>query len=117
MLFKKFQKAPKKLKVRSIDVKIVKIKKFLELKNKIKTMIIWKLWLHDFTGTSIFFTDENLNFDRQGNFKISNLKILFHRGKKKFIFRKMVPFVQNIKEKSILLNYNQNFSLIDHKII
>ena len=102
MLVKKIQRPSKQINGQSIDVKIVKIKKFLELKNKIKTIIIWKLWLHDFTGISVFFTDEKLNFDQQRNFKISDLKILFHRGKKKFIFKKIIPSVQNIKKKSIL---------------
>ena len=109
MLLKKIQKAPKKLNIQSIDVKIVKIKKFLELKNKIKTIIIWKLWLHDFTGISIFFTDEKLNFDQRGSFTISDLKILFHRGKKKFIFRKMVPFVQYKKKKINFVKTSSKF--------
>jgi hypothetical protein len=117
MILKKISKIHKKLNIQSIDVKIVKIKKFTEFKNKFKTLIIWKLWLNDFTGISVFFTDEKPIFNLNGNFNILNLKIIFHRGKKKIIFRKMTSLVHNIRKKSILKGYHQNFSLIDHKII
>lgn len=83
MILKKTTKSLKKLNIQSIDVKIVKIKKFTEFKNKLKTLIIWKLWLNDFTGISVFFTDEKPIFNMTGNFNILNLKIIFHRGKKK----------------------------------
>ena len=117
MILKKTTKSLKKLNIQSIDVKIVKIKKFTEFKNKLKTLIIWKLWLNDFTGISVFFTDEKPIFNMTGNFNILNLKIIFHRGKKKIIFRKMTSLVHNIRRKSIFEEQYENLSLIDHRII
>ena len=117
MIVKKISKFYKKLNIQSIDVKIIKIKKFTEFKNKLKTLIIWKLWLNDFTGISVFFTDEKPILNLTGNFNILNLKTIFHRGKKKIIFRKMTPLVHYKRKKSKLKGHHQNFSLIDHKII
>ncbi len=59
MILKKISKIHKKLNIQSIDVKIVKIKKFTEFKNKFKTLIIWKLWLNDLQEYQFFLLMKN----------------------------------------------------------
>jgi len=100
-----------------LEVRVINIKKFLEFKHRVKKFIIWKLYLSDYSGNAIFFCDEKLITDKTKMFHASNIKLIFHRGKKKFILRKLSPKNKFIERKPILSTFKSNLSIIEHKLI
>jgi len=100
-----------------IEVQVISVKKFLDFKNKLKKFTIWKLCLSDYSGNAIFFCDEKLNKKRCENFQASDIKLIFHRGKKKFILRKLIPRSKGIERKCIFPNYKSNISVIEHDLV
>lgn len=100
-----------------LEVRVINIKKFLEFKHRVKKFIIWKLYLSDYSGNGIFFCDEKLIINKTKIFQASNVKLIFHRGKKKFILRKLSPKNKFIERKPILSNFKTNLSIMEHKLI
>jgi len=100
-----------------IEVQVNSVKKFLEFKNKLKKFTIWKLCLSDYSGNAVFFCDEKLDIGRNENFHASDIRLTFHRGKKKFILRKILSKSRGIKREYIFPNYKLNISILEHKLV
>ena len=107
----------KKKNCSAIEIKLTRIKKFLDFSYKSKRLVIWKIWLSDFSGEAIFFCDEKPIVSENRIFKISNISQIFHRGKKRFIFRKSTLKIKNNELFKINLGYSSNLSLIEYKLL
>lgn len=116
-MFTSIQQKDDKKKKGFIEVKIIKIKKFMEFENKNKNFTIWKLWLSDFKTISVFFSDENPNIEELKIFRISKLDFKFYRGKRNFVFGKLSSCDQIFKFNIPVNKFQSNLSLTEHKII
>ena len=97
--------------------KIGTLTKFLQFEQDSKSLIIWKIHLMDYTGRADFFSDEKTNLNKTNLFSGSNVKLIFYRGKKKFICRQYPlkfkdNFFQKVPDKLL-----PNISLLEYKMI
>lgn len=97
--------------------KIGTLTKFLQFEQDSKSLIIWKIHLIDYTGRADLFSDEKKNLSKNNLFSGSNVKLIFYRGKKKFMC-KQYPlkiksnFFQKVPDKLL-----PNISLLEYKMI
>lgn len=101
----------------NVDIKVTKVEKFLEFGNISNKFIIWKLMLSDFSGEAVFFCDEKPVIYQNNIFCVSDIKLIFHRGKKKFFFRKIVS-KNKISILPVMYTHNQsNISSVEYRLL
>ena len=106
-----------KIKNPQLETKGIGKEEFLKFKDKKNEFVIWKIFLSDYTGSAIFFCEKNPKFIEKKTFLISGVKLMFHRGKKKFTFEKLSPRNKSNEFRGMKYDYQTNISLIDYNLI
>jgi len=97
--------------------RILDSQKFLQFEDNSRKFTIWKIHLSDYTGSADFFLDENLNVSKGKPFCASDIKLIFYRGKKKFICRQFLTKYKNDFFQELYNNRGPNLSLLEYKIL
>ena len=100
-----------------LKIKVIDCRKFLEFSLKTNKFIIWKLLFTDYSSKAVSYCDENFNKKHRETFFASDVKIIFYRGKKRFIFKKLRSKTKKTNVTLPLLNNQPNISVIEHKLI
>ena len=100
-----------------LKIKVIECRKFLEFQLKTNKFIIWKLMFTDYSSKAVSYCDENFYKKHQETFYSSDVKIIFYRGKKRFIFKKLRSKRKKTSVLLPLLNNQPNISVIEHKLI
>lgn len=117
MLLNSIQNFKKKKNRANIEIKVTRVEKFLEFKTTSTKFTIWKFCFSDFTGKAVFFCDERSDIHQNNIFYLSDIKLIFHRGKKKFFFRKIVSRIKTSILPIISTHTQTNISSIEYRLV
>ena len=97
--------------------RVLKSQKFLQFEDDSSKFTIWKIHLSDYTGSADFFFDEKSNIGQGKLFCASDIKLIFYRGKKKFICRQFSTKFKNDFFQKLYNNQGPNLSLAGYKLL